>query len=127
MTQLITNNITGIIIKIDTNNCIKYLTFWKDNSNNDWEIEYFTSNNNNHLCEKRGVFQECNTCKYYDPKYDCNFIAYKLPCEIIEFIISRALSYNNDNTEIWYTLENPNLLRYWEIDTILKYAQPLSL
>lgn len=127
MTQLITSNITGIIIKIYKNNCIKYLTFWKDNSNNDWEIEYFTSNNNNHLCEKRGVFQECNTCKYYDPKYDCNFIAYKLPYEIIELIISRALSYNNDNTEIWYTLENPNLLRYWEIDTILKYAQPLLL
>ena len=123
MIQLIASNITGIIIKIHTNNYIKYLAFWKDNSNNDWEIEYFTSNNNNHLCEKRGVFQECNTCKYYDPKYDCNFIAYKVPYEIVELIISRALPYNN--TEIWYTLEDPNLLRYWEIDTILKYAQPL--
>lgn len=123
MIQLIASNITGIIIKIHTNNYIKYLAFWKDNSNNDWEIEYFTSNNNNHLCEKRGVFQECNTCKYYDPKYDCNFIAYKLPYEIVELIISRALPYNN--TEIWYTLENPNLLRYWEIDTILQYTQPL--
>lgn len=123
MIQLIANNITGIIIKICTDNYTKYLAFWKDNSNNDWEIEYFTSNNNNHLCEKRGVFQECNTCKYYDPKYDCNFITYKLPYEIIELIISRALSDNN--TEIWYTLEDPNLLRYWEIDTILKYTQPL--
>lgn len=123
MIQLIASNITGIIIKIHTNNYIKYLAFWKDNSNNDWEIEYFTSNNNNHLCEKRGVFQECNTCKYYDPKYDCNFIAYKLPYEIVELIISRALPYNN--TEIWYTLEDPNLLRYWEIDTILQYTQPL--
>ena len=123
MIQLIASNITGIIIKIHTNNYIKYLAFWKDNSNNDWEIEYFTSNNNNHLCEKRGVFQECNTCKYYDPKYDCNFIAYKLPYEIVELIISRALPYNN--TEIWYTLEDPNLLRYWEIDTILQYTQQL--
>lgn len=125
MTQSISDNITGIIIKLHTNEYIKYITFWKNKSEPYWEVEYFASNTSNHICEKCGIFQECNKCIYYDPKYDCNFTMYKIPQEIVEITVSRALQYNNCNdTVIWYTLENPNLIRYWEIDTILQYAQP---
>jgi len=118
--------VSGVIIQTWTDDHTEYLIFWKTHGC-DWEIEYHAKNTYNHMCEKRGVFQECAGCVYKDPKYDCALPNYRVPWDVVDMAVAGALEHQGNDILVWYTSEDPDILRYWVIGAIMEHAQPLVL
>lgn len=121
---------TGIIIQQQKPTYVGYITFWRDPITWDWDIEYRAQNTHSQMCEKRGDFRECTGCIHRSTKCnptECTLQSYQVPEEVVEMATAGAIACGGNGLSVYYTTEDPSVLRYWEISAIVGRAKELTL